>query len=501
MPETLSQNAKMNRRQALEELQQIAEWERSGVRSVELLALKCRHDFSLFCKFVTSGRFKPFKIHNLTTRTLQQVANGDIKRLMLSCPPRSGKSFLSSQLLPAWQQGRSPMSQNIMASYGLKLSRENAEAVLAIMNEERYKLVFPEIRLKSAEKISEIRNRRGGIIRIASVRANVTGLGFGVLEADEFPGLVILDDLLADGYSKSIKESTWNWLVTQLLTRALPNAGYLMIGTRFADDDMHARLLETQGELWQQLNIPALAIHGPSQDPLGRRVGESHWSEYFPVKKLQEIRSADERSFSCLYQGIPTNAETGLFASEHFSYCEHATLPRMSFTFAAVDTATSSNEQADESVMAIFGVDASRNLYLINLIAGKYDFGDLTEVVRMHSRNYSIRTLIIEKTPTGKALGDSLKKPLAGVNIEYVVAAKDKFSRASQVLYTVRGPRFKVSRGIIDWDETLKQFVEFPYGKDDRVDAIVYGIAHWQNNYQPSAPTDISPASYRIRRG
>jgi hypothetical protein len=56
--------------------------------------------------------------HELVVDRLESVERGEIKRLMISLPPRHGKSFLALQIFPAWYLGRHPDREIISATYG-----------------------------------------------------------------------------------------------------------------------------------------------------------------------------------------------------------------------------------------------------------------------------------------------------------------------------------------------------------------------------------------------
>ena len=47
-------------------------------------------------------RFEVAAHHELIVERLEAVERGEIKRLMISLPPRHGKSLLASQIFPAW---------------------------------------------------------------------------------------------------------------------------------------------------------------------------------------------------------------------------------------------------------------------------------------------------------------------------------------------------------------------------------------------------------------
>ena len=59
--------------------------------------------------------FKPNWHLEAVTHKLAQVANGEVRRLIITLPPRSLKSLCASVALPAWFLGRHP-SERVMSS-------------------------------------------------------------------------------------------------------------------------------------------------------------------------------------------------------------------------------------------------------------------------------------------------------------------------------------------------------------------------------------------------
>src|SRR5215218_215227 len=60
--------------------------------------------------------------HEVICEHLDGVARGEIKRLMVFCPPRAGKSELMSRRLPAYLLGRNPDARIVATSYSASLA-------------------------------------------------------------------------------------------------------------------------------------------------------------------------------------------------------------------------------------------------------------------------------------------------------------------------------------------------------------------------------------------
>src|SRR4051812_4036003 len=60
--------------------------------------------------------------HRLIAAKLEAVERGEIPRLMITMPPRHGKSMLASEYFPAWYLGRNPSHYVIAATYAQELA-------------------------------------------------------------------------------------------------------------------------------------------------------------------------------------------------------------------------------------------------------------------------------------------------------------------------------------------------------------------------------------------
>ena len=78
---------------------------------------------------------------------LEGVERGEIKRLMISLPPRHGKSLLASQIFPSWYLGRHPDREIIIATYGQDLSDYFGRRVRNMVSDPLHRAIFPEFRL------------------------------------------------------------------------------------------------------------------------------------------------------------------------------------------------------------------------------------------------------------------------------------------------------------------------------------------------------------------
>ena len=93
---------------------------------------KARGSFSAFLDYLALDQ-APARHHQLLNDTLQKVADGEIKRLMVFMPPGSAKSTYGSTLFPAWYLGNKEKDDDYKAY--LKLMRPSESSFFLIISD------------------------------------------------------------------------------------------------------------------------------------------------------------------------------------------------------------------------------------------------------------------------------------------------------------------------------------------------------------------------------
>jgi hypothetical protein len=75
---------------------------------------------------------------------LERVASGDLRRLIITLPPRRLKSQVASVAFPAWLLGRNPSEKIVCASYGGSLAEDFSRQTRDLMQSRFYRRTFPE---------------------------------------------------------------------------------------------------------------------------------------------------------------------------------------------------------------------------------------------------------------------------------------------------------------------------------------------------------------------
>jgi hypothetical protein len=260
---------------------------------------ECRESLYLWSKnCVRDFGFEPATHHIYLIEKLEQVISGEIDRLMVFMPPGAAKSTYTSELLPPFWFVKFPRSSVIGCSHTGELAERFGRKV-------RNKILLKSDILgysldESNRAASRWETTTGGEYFAAGVGGAITGR-----RAD----LAIIDDPVKsreEAESELIREKTYEWYKSDLVTRLKPSAKIILIQTRWHIDDLGGKLLhdmEKGGDKWEVINLPAFAL---PDDPLNRKVGAALWPEWEDEEALARKRTIiGHRDFESLYQQNP----------------------------------------------------------------------------------------------------------------------------------------------------------------------------------------------------
>jgi hypothetical protein len=288
---------------------------------------------------------------------LTRVLRGEVRRLIITVPPRSLKSICASVAFPAFVLGQDPTRRIICVSYSEALSRKHANDGRALMRSGLYRRVFPGTRISAGKdtELETMTTARG--FRLAtSVGGTLTGRG---------GSLLVIDDPLKpqDAHSQAAREGLQQWYANTLLSRLDRKSedAIVVVMQRLHVDDLVGYLLEQGG--WTHLNLPAMA-ETPQVVPLGpgryhrRRQGDVLHPEREPLAVLDEMRrSMGSLDFAAQYQQEPVAPGGNLIQWSWFrTYDERPVVGPGDKIIVSWDTAVSASELADYSACVILQV-------------------------------------------------------------------------------------------------------------------------------------------------
>ncbi|HEY0135025.1 MAG TPA: terminase family protein, partial [Nannocystis sp.] len=315
------------------------------------------------------SRYDAQYFHRALGATLEEVAEGRIKRLIITFPPRHGKSELTSKRFLAWLAGRFPDKSWIFGTYNQDFADDFGRSVRGIMQHPAYGQVFPGVELRKGSAAADrLGIENGGDLVFVGRGGSVTGRGGH--------GIVIDDPLKnsEEADSAGTREGLWAWLLNDIFSRLMDDTGFIiLIMTRWHEDDPVGRLTDPtnpcynaeEAAQWQVFNIPAIA---EDNDVLLRSPGEPLWPSRFGLDYLLAFKRRNPRGFNSLYQQRPTPEDGELFKAEHIqTYLPHERPPLGELTiYGMSDHAVALKQENDRTCLLIVGVDQHENIYLLD---------------------------------------------------------------------------------------------------------------------------------------
>ena len=426
---------------------------------------KARQSLIGFTEY-TFPRYKASAHHHLIAETLQSVARGEIDRLMISMPPRHGKSELATKRFPAWYLGHNPTHEIITASYNSDLAGDFGRDVRNIVGSRRFEAVFDGVSLADDSRAADRwHTNQGGAYAAVGVGGAATGRG---------ANLLLIDDPhkdRKDADSETRRNDIWGWFQSTAQTRLMNDeetgrtGAIVVIQTRWHEDDLSGRLEEMEakgGDVYHKLVLPAI-----------NDAGEALWPERYPIDQMIRRRNnTAAREWYAVYQQQPAPDDGTFFKRDWFEFYKPGDHPKGAHLYGSSDYAVSEDE-GDYTAHGVWGLIGNR-MYLVDGWYGQTESDKwVLEKIKLILRHRPL-AWFGEGGVIQKAVAPILRRMMLELNahcrMEWIPPIGDKQARA-------RGFQAKASMGLVKLPDNelghwfLEQLIKFPAGKnDDAVD-------------------------------
>ena len=422
------------------------------------------------------------KHHKKIAEKFNQIARGEIKRLIINMPPRHTKSEFASFLLPSWMVGRRPDLKIIQTTHTTELAIRFGRKAKNLMDSQEYKQVFKTRLREDSQAAGKWETEQGGEYYAAGVGSAITCRG-----AD----LLIIDDPHSeqDALNVSALERAYEWYTSGPRQRLQPGGAIVLVMTRWNMKDLTGALLKSQKELksdkWELIEFPAIL---PSNKPV--------WPEYWKLGELESVKaSLSVGKWNAQWMQNPTAEEGSLIKREWWNVWEKGYIPPLEHIIQSYDTAFLKKESADYSAITTWGVfyptqDSPANLILLDALKERLEFPELRKRALEQYKYWNPETVIIEGKASGMPLTYELRK--MGIPVINFTPSKgnDKHARVNSV-----APLFE--SGLI-WapedkfaEEVIEECASFPYGdNDDLVDSTTQAVMRFRQGGFISHPED-----------
>ncbi len=438
------------------------------------------------------------------------------RNLLITMPPRHGKSWLATVMFPAYFILRKPDRAILSVSYGAELSQNFGRQVRDLTLEPLIGHAFPDFQMShTSSAIDDWRTTDEGVYYACGIGGGTTGRPANLLNIDD----PIKNRTEAE--SAATRNKVWSFYNSSLVNRLQPELDgtppiQLLTQTRWHPDDLAGRIMQTKdwedGD-WHHINYPAISrkticapkprFELPPSDPKYLPEAETNalppderlaseteevalWPERFPLDVLHKMQRRDPREFAALYQQSPYIRGGNLIKTIWFGTYAKSEIPdRYQLVIMAADTAFKANKQNDYSVLMTMGLTSSGDIHIIDVVRERLDYPSLRRRIITENakwRGRGLRGIYIEDRASGQSFVQDLRLQ-SGIS---VIAYKNPGNRAGighverahLVLPLIEGGRVFLPEDAPWLDAFLEEAQAFgpscPH--DDQIDAMCIGL-------------------------
>jgi hypothetical protein len=342
-----------------------------------------KSSFLAFCDLVSeAGGFSlesaplDAKAYEVVGSAFEDIAEGKYQILLVSMPPRTGKTTLGVHLL-SWLLSKDPMASHFVTSY-----TQNHAA--SVVHTTKHLVQSPSFRKYSLEGSWFMPIRVSPVSFGGSVRGDYYGSSYGT------PGVWLIDDChngVSDG-------SVTKKQIREIGDHCVGKSGAtVVLGSRLGEGDIFSYFLEKYG-VFDPVSNPKGAVHinlsaiieskeeveadipgGPVGGSLGRA------NQYLSPENLKDLRRilGDEK-FSWLYKGYPPVSEA----------------PLLDKVIISVDP-TCCSDSIDKVGICIAGVTKQRDyMYVLDTYEGNWDLTTVGVILSLAVKAYGAEEIVLE---------------------------------------------------------------------------------------------------------
>jgi hypothetical protein len=288
---------------------------------------------------------------------------------MFLLPPGSAKSTYADVIFVPWFMGRRPRRNVILASYASDITRKQGRRARQLIRSKSYTNLMDARLMADQSAADEWALDNGSEFMGGGLLSGLTG---------NRAALGILDDPIRGreaAESQTIRDKTWDAYLDDFCSRLIPGAAQIMILTRWHADDPAGRILPKDwdgesgifngrdGRVWHVVCLPAIADR--ADDPLGRKIGETLWPEWFSHEHWEPFKR-NTRTWTSLYQQKPSADEGTFFKVEWFHRFTQSETPKNLNIYITTDHAPGGKEDSDFNTARVWGIDPNQHVWMLD---------------------------------------------------------------------------------------------------------------------------------------
>lgn len=458
---------------------------------------------------LTDGREMQAAHLALIDKVFRDIAAGRPRKVLITMPPRHGKSRRAARWAPLWYLSRHPDHRVMIASYSADLADDHGRWIRDAIH-----AYGPQIGLylhagsKAANRF-DLADEHGGRLEGGLVTA---GVGGGL--TGKGAHLAVVDDPIkdaADAQSPTMRTRLWDWWTSVLNTRIEPGGSLLVVQTRWHEADLAGKLLAGEdADDWTVIDLPAIC--DSDDDPLGRPIGAALWPKRYGRAALGKIRRAvGERVWWSLFQQKPRPMEGGVWQwpwiTDHRLTPEQFRGVTLTRVVVAVDHAGGDGLANDEVGLCAAGRDVDEHLYLLSDSSARMGADTWGLAACRLAIHHQADAIVVEDNFGGDMAEQIVKQ--AWKDLADKGETKGLLRPAILPVHAKQGKRLRAepiaqlyAQGTVhhvgEWERLETQMVTWIPGMDspDRMDAAVHALTELADPQAAATPS----RPYRDRR-
>lgn len=449
-------------------------------------------EFTKFFFRARGERFIPGDHHVAINDALARVESGEIKNLVITIPPRFGKTQICVIDWMARCIAKNARAKFIHLSYSDELALDNSAKCRETVLSKEYQDFWP-VQLKAdADSKKKWYTEQGGGVYATAAGGAVTGFGAGSLadiaeqaEAVEDPlddffamrddhepldpnlfyGAIVIDDPIKvdDADNEKERNRVNKRLNTTIKSRRNSrNTPIIIIMQRLHEDDMAGFVLAGgMEEDFHHLNLPACDTDTQT----------SLWPAKHTFEELMKLKAADHSVFQAQYMQDPTPDEGSFFKAEWFKRFRLGEEPTKLVKYGAGDYAVTEDD-GDWTEQAIAGFDVKDNLYFLDWRSARTTLDKSIDTMMSLALDndpmlWAAEAGVIRRAMEPYVLKEQQRRRLF-FKLEWLPATSSKASNAKAFQALASQGKVYIPYGT--WgDELIAQLLKFT-GKADKLD-------------------------------
>jgi len=286
--------------------------------------------------------------------------------------------------------------------------------------------------------------------------------------------ILLCDDILDEENTNTpeAREKVENWFYRTLLPCLTPDGVVMVIGTRWAEEDLYEQLtkpIEEGGKGWREKVVSAIQVDEDGSE-------KSYWEDHWPLQALYDKRiELGTPMFMCAYMNDIRGIMAGdVFQKHYFQYFDELPGDKSYVWKMGVDLASSEKERADYTARVTTAMDQNGNYYVMSYYRDKREYGH-AEFIRDGYNAYATDLVITEKQAFQSTLVQQVMQDYSYIPIEGKQTDTDKTTRARAVAAKYEAHRVYHHSSLQGSDFEL-ELLSFPKGHDDLVDALGFSM-------------------------